>query len=98
MISGNDELRRTMSLAGGFFSTIVTAITALQASHKLDVKAESFRSAAGKYRLLATRLEQRIRSFQLLEPSDQADEHDSIIRFFRELEILILTIQGEMVS
>ena len=53
--------RTLVGLASGLCGVIATTLTALRNAQKFDVKAEMFRAAGGQYRILATKLEQRIR-------------------------------------
>lgn len=57
--------RNWVSLIGGILGVVSTTFTALRNSAKFDVKAEMFRASAGQYRLLATRLEERIRTHRM---------------------------------
>jgi len=80
-----------------------TTITALRNAAKLDIKAETFRGAAGQYRLMATRLEERIRTHRGLMLTDawkddavRASEVERFNKFFVDNYKVILTAQGEM--
>lgn len=66
-------------------------------------QAEMFRGAAGQYRLMATRLEERIRMHRMAMLSDvwkneavQEEEMATFNKFFTDSYKIILTIQGEM--
>lgn len=62
LVSEDSFKRNMISLTSGFLGVLATTITSLRNSAKYDVKAEMFRGAAGQYRLLSTRLEERMRS------------------------------------
>jgi len=59
------DLRDGLSLLSGFLGVISTIVISLRTTYKYDVKAEMFRGAAGQYRLLATQLEERIRTHRM---------------------------------
>jgi hypothetical protein len=61
VVDDNKALRTTVAMLSGLSGVVATTLTALRNAQKFDIKAEMFRSAAGQYRILATKLEQRIR-------------------------------------
>lgn len=67
LVADSASTRNMISLASGFLGVMATTITALRNAVKYDVKAEMFRGAAGQYRLLATRLEQKLREHKIAE-------------------------------
>ena len=96
-------LRSWVSLGSGLLGVLSTTITALRNAAKLDLKAETFRGAAGQYRLMATRLEERIRTHRGLMLTDawkddavRASEVERFNQFFVDNYKVILTAQSEM--
>jgi hypothetical protein len=96
-------LRSWVSLGSGLLGVLSTTITALRNAAKLDIKAETFRGAAGQYRLMATRLEERIRTHRGLMLTDawkddavRASEVERFNKFFVDNYKVILTAQSEM--
>ena len=96
-------LRSWVSLASGLGGVLATAVTSLKNTAKLDIKAEMFRGAANQYRLLATRLEQRIRTHRnamMLEswkdPRVREADVEEFNNFFVDNYRVMLTMQGEM--
>jgi hypothetical protein len=61
LIDDNSNLRCLVGLSTGICGVVATALTALRNTSKFDVRAEMFRAAASQYRILATKLERRIR-------------------------------------
>merc|ERR1719224_399450 len=55
-----------------------------------------FRGAAGQYRLLATRIEQRIREYSLMDDEEREDHKQLWKEFFDEQNKIIMTAQSEM--
>lgn len=110
LVANNAEVRGSISLLSGFLGVAATTITALRNAVKYDIKAEMFRGAAGQYRLMATRLEQKIRSHKQLikrmaenESMDESDKDKNLNAanlefddFFEREYKVILTAQGEM--
>ena len=47
-------------MASGLASVVSTLLVTLRTNVKYDLKAEMFRNAAGQYRILATKLEERV--------------------------------------
>ena len=96
-------LRSCISLASGLGGVLATGLTAVKNANKLDIKAEMFRGAAGQYRLLATRLEQRIRTHRnamMLESWKDPRVRDAEVaefnKFFADNYSVLLTAQSEM--
>lgn len=110
LVANNAELRGSISLLSGFLGVAATTITALRNSVKYDIKAEMFRGAAGQYRLMATRLEQKIRTHkQFIKRMDEDESMEKTEKdkkrndaklefdnFFEKEYKVILTAQGEM--
>ena len=103
LLAKDTMLRSWISLGSGLLGVLSTTITALRNAAKLDIKAETFRGAANQYRLMATRLEERIRTHRGLMLTDEwkvektrEDEIDSFNTFFVENYKIILTAQSEM--
>eukprot|EP00614_Pseudopedinella_elastica_P026745 CAMPEP_0172618000 /NCGR_PEP_ID=MMETSP1068-20121228/75802_1 /TAXON_ID=35684 /ORGANISM="Pseudopedinella elastica, Strain CCMP716" /LENGTH=187 /DNA_ID=CAMNT_0013423989 /DNA_START=21 /DNA_END=584 /DNA_ORIENTATION=- len=104
LLANMDQLRNLTSLVAGFLGIMATTITALRNAAKFDVKAETFRGAAGQYRLLATRLEERMRTHRMLiadkenwaKPSVREAEIDNFNKFFENNYRIVLTAQSEM--
>lgn len=61
VIANEPRTRTIVSLTSGCLGLIAATIQGIRSATKFDVKAEMFRSAACQYRLMATRLEQRLR-------------------------------------
>ena len=61
IVDESKSLRTSVAMLSGLSGVVATTMTALRNAQKFDVKAEMFRAAAGQYRILATKLEQRIR-------------------------------------
>mmetsp|Transcript_53005 Transcript_53005/g.67949 ORF Transcript_53005/g.67949 Transcript_53005/m.67949 type:complete len:233 (+) Transcript_53005:62-760(+) len=104
LISEDSFKRNFVSLLSGFLGVIATTITSLRNSAKYDVKAEMFRGAAGQYRLLATRLEERMRKHRM-SMNNEKWETDKEMRenaiqdfndFFEGQYRVVLTAQSEM--
>lgn len=103
LVADNADLRNSISLFSGFMGVMATTITALRNASKFDVKAEMFRGAAGQYRLLATRLEERTRTHRMLmqdpswkDPKVKAEAIESFNEFFTSQYRMVLTAQSEM--
>lgn len=97
------DMRSYISLASGLGGVLAGAITSVKNTRKLDVKAEMFRGAAGQYRLMATRLEQRIRTHRNAmmldswkDPKVRKAEVDEFNSFFASNYEIMRTAQGEM--
>jgi len=102
-VSMDEDLNNWVSLASGLLGVLATTITAVRNTVKFDVKAEMFRGAAGQYRLLATRLEARMREHRMQmmheswsDPAVRRREIDTFNTFFTENYKVILTSQAEM--
>ena len=103
MLAEKDDLRNYVSLLSGLLGIVATTITALRNATKFDVKAEMFRSAAGQYRLMATRLEERIRTHRMAmiddswkDPEVRKNEVAIFKKFFSDNYRIIMTAQSEM--
>jgi len=103
LVSGDPKLRNMISLFSGMLGVVSTTITALRNSSKFDIKAEMFRGAAGQYRLLATRLEERMRTHRMamVDPSwkdkeARQKEIETFNNFFLEQYRTVQTAQSEM--
>mmetsp|Transcript_39435 Transcript_39435/g.79641 ORF Transcript_39435/g.79641 Transcript_39435/m.79641 type:complete len:261 (+) Transcript_39435:100-882(+) len=104
LVETRNEIRTGISLLGGVLGALVTVITTLRTQNKYDIKAEMFRGAAGQYRLLATKVEARIRSHRNLmsnealwkNPDIQQAEDAEFREFFAETYRKITVAQSEM--
>jgi hypothetical protein len=101
LVSEDSFKRNSISLFSGFLGVLATTITSLRNSVKCDVKAEMFRGAAGQYRLLATRLEHRMRMHRMaMKDKDWEKRKPQAIQefnaFFNKQYNIVLTAQGEM--
>mmetsp|Transcript_81086 Transcript_81086/g.158419 ORF Transcript_81086/g.158419 Transcript_81086/m.158419 type:complete len:215 (-) Transcript_81086:317-961(-) len=102
LLDESDDLRNGLSLFSGLLGVVSTMVVSLRNSAKYDVKAEMFRAAAGQYRLLATQLEERIRSHRMKminekkKPEAQKAEMSDFKMFFEEMYSAILRAQSEM--
>ena len=54
---------------------MLCAFTARHVSDRQDIKAESFRRAAGQYRLIATRLEEKMRAYKIMPAQEKIMDH-----------------------
>ena len=102
--------RAVVGLSSGILGVVATTLTALRNAQKFDVKAETFRSAGGQYRILATKLEERIRAHRHLlneidgDPGTNAQEKkdaiaiakEAFLTFFADSYERIMTAQSEM--
>lgn len=95
-VENDMALRSTISLMCGFMGVLATTVTALRNASKFDVKAEMFRGAASQYRLLATRIEERIRQYTLMSHDERIQERPLWAAFFEEQSKTIMTCQSEM--
>mmetsp|Transcript_89023 Transcript_89023/g.172459 ORF Transcript_89023/g.172459 Transcript_89023/m.172459 type:complete len:261 (-) Transcript_89023:147-929(-) len=103
LVETRNEIRTGISLLGGVLGALVTVITTLRTQNKYDIKAEMFRGAAGQYRLLATRLEERMRTHRMamVDPSwkdkeARQKEIETFNNFFLEQYRTVQTAQSEM--
>ena len=111
-IDQHKTARTLVGLSSGLCGVIATTLTALRNAQKFDVKAEMFRAAGGQYRILATKLEQRIRlhrhllneidanmSVNLDEKKRRVEhEKSAFLKFFAESYERISTAQVRRVS
>lgn len=104
LMDAYEPIRQQASLLSGVLGVVATTVTAMRSNAKFDIKAESFRGAAGQYRLLATRLEARMREHRNLmqdedawgDPAVRQAEIDKFAHFFNDQYRAILVAQSEM--
>lgn len=82
-------IRTLLALFVGFLGTIATIISAMGGAYKYDVKAESFRMAAGEYRLLNTMITSEMRK----DPDGEGANWDVL---YTRIEKTIIELQKKM--
>jgi len=104
LMNKHEHIRTDVSLGSGILGVLATAITAIRNTAKFDVKAETFRGAAGQYRILATKLEARMREHRCLmhdeekwgDPKVREEEQERFVHFFNVQYDQVLVAQSEM--
>lgn len=105
LVDDHPTYRSTNSLCLGFCGIVASVLSALRNVSKLHVHTEKFRVVASQYRILATKLEQRIRLHRHalndpspLESGTEEERHSCIDTERREMLACFTAIYERMIS